>query len=124
MAWVMSASTAPPAIASQNSAGLASELASSSLPSPAATTPATNTVDHKPNIAFGRKPALRNIAALAAASGIPPMNMPSARLSEMFSRLTNLAPITRHPGIVSRILPKTIASPAPEPVSSSRRSVS
>ena len=46
------------------------------------------------------------------------MNMPSARLSEMVSRLVNLAPITRQPGIVSRILPKTIASPAPEPIGS------
>ncbi len=44
------------------------------------------------------------------------------RVSDRFERPANLAPMTRQPGIVSRIFPKTIASPAPLAASARRRS--
>ena len=47
--------------------------------------------------------------------GCRPMNMPRIRVSDRLSKPANLAPITRQPGMVSRMLPNTMARPAPLP---------
>ena len=54
IAWATSASTAPPAIASEKTATSDSELAISILPAAAANTPATSTEDHSANMTVGR----------------------------------------------------------------------
>src|SRR6202008_4871676 len=59
------------------------------------------------------------MAALAAASGIPPRNMPKISVSDRLPNPLNLAPITKHPGMVSRRLPSTMARPEPRPASMS-----
>jgi hypothetical protein len=56
---------------------------------------------------------LVSIDALAAASGIPPRNIPSISVSDRLPKAVNFAPITRQPGMVSRMFPNTIAIPAP-----------
>ena len=84
MAWVTSARMAPPATAWASTAPVASPLMKA-LPAIAATTPATSTVDHSRKMARFEKPARRSMPALAAASGMPPRNMPMIRVTDRLS---------------------------------------
>ena len=60
------------------------------FPAAAATTPATSTVDHRAKIPKGLYPAFLSIEALAAASGIPPTNMPTMRVRDKLSNSDEL----------------------------------
>jgi len=68
-------------MASKNTAASDSELMNC-FPTAAATIPAISTVDQRAKIIFGLYPALVSIAALTAASGMPPRNMPSISVTD------------------------------------------
>jgi hypothetical protein len=46
-------------------------------------------IDHSRKMALFEYPALRNIGALTAASGIPPRNMPTRSVYDRVLKLTN-----------------------------------